>query len=318
MDVTALQETGIPIAEVEQATGIARATLRIWERRYGFPRPGRDNRGERTYPQHQVAKLRRIAELMAHGYRPGRLMQMEPAELAAVVAPAPGALSGRAPAVATAHDPVLDPLRSHDPVALRQMLELRIRSAGLAGFVCDEMPRMNAVIGDAWSCGGLQVFEEHLYTETVQQVLRTHLAQLPPAGDGAPRVLLATFPEESHGLGLLMAQTMFVLEGWACTSLGVRVPVAQVLSASSAFDVDVVGLSLTASANPAHVQRSLEQLRAELPATVPIWCGGTSHVVVRRRVQGVQHVAHVRDITVLSAAWRERPPARVSAVSSAE
>ena len=33
------------IAEVERDTGLARATVRIWERRYGFPAPLRDDRG---------------------------------------------------------------------------------------------------------------------------------------------------------------------------------------------------------------------------------------------------------------------------------
>ena len=66
-------QEGLSIASVEQATGIARATLRIWERRYGFPQPGRDARGERTYPDDQVRKLRLIADLMAQGHRPGRL-----------------------------------------------------------------------------------------------------------------------------------------------------------------------------------------------------------------------------------------------------
>jgi methanogenic corrinoid protein MtbC1 len=303
MAVDVQQEEGLPIADVEQATGIARATLRIWERRYGFPRPGRDARGERCYPDEQVRKLRRIAQLMAMGYRPGRLVQMEPDELAGLDLPGTATQAARGAADAP-HDPVLEPLRNHDPVALRHLLEQGIRSAGLAGFICQDMPRMNAVVGDQWSCGGLQVYEEHLYTEMVQQVLRSHLAQLPPAAAGAPRVLLATFPEETHGLGLLMAQGMFVLEGCACTSLGVRVPVAQVVSACGAFRADAVGLSFTASANPAHVQRGLEQLRAELSPELPIWCGGSSHVIARRRVAGVQYVAHVREVPSLVASWR--------------
>jgi methanogenic corrinoid protein MtbC1 len=99
---------------------------------------------------------------------------------------------------------------------------------------------------------------------------------------------------------------MFLLEGCSCTSLGVRVPVAQVVSARAAFGADAVGLSFTASANPAHVQRGLEQLRAELPPELPIWCGGSSHVIARRRVAGVQHVAHVRDVPALVASWRSR------------
>ena len=292
------------IADVEQATGIARATLRIWERRYGFPNPGRDGRGERCYPQEQVARLRSIAALMAQGYRPGRLVQLEPEQLATLGQPGQGGPARRA--AAGAQDPVIEALRRHDPVALRQLLEERIRGAGLAGFVCQEMPRMNAAVGDAWSCGDVQVFEEHLYTEAVQQVLRARLAQLAPAPEGAPRVVLATLPEESHGLGLLMAQAMFMLEGWACTPLGVRVPVAQLVSACAACGADLLGLSFTASANPAYVQRGLEQLRAELPQDLPIWCGGASPVLTRRRVTGVQHVAHVADVGTLSAPWRDR------------
>ncbi|MCC2673730.1 MAG: putative transcriptional regulator, MerR family [Ramlibacter sp.] len=306
MAVVIHQEEGLPIAEVEQATGIARATLRIWERRYGFPRPGRDARGERTYPQEQVRKLRRIAELMMHGYRPGRLVQLAPEELAGLDLPGAPTHAGRDPASSAAADPVLEPLHHHDPLALRHALERRIRSSGLAGFVCQDMPRMNAVVGDAWSCGALEVFEEHMYTEAVQQLLRAHLAALPPARPGAPRVLLATLPEESHGLGLLMAQAMFTLEGWSCTSLGVRVPVGQVLAACQAMRPDVVGLSYTASANPAHVLRGLEQLRAELPQGMPLWCGGSSPVIARRRVPGVQYVAHVGDVVALSAPWRAR------------
>lgn len=317
MAVLAPQEEGLPIADVEQATGIARATLRIWERRYGFPQPGRDARGERCYPQEQVRKLRRIAELMAQGHRPGRLVGLETEQLAAADLPGAVAKAGRAPADAATHDPVLEPLQNHDPVALRHLLEERIRSAGLAGFVCRDMPRMNAVVGDAWSCGGLQVYEEHLYTEAVQQLLRTRLAQLPPPAAGAPHVLLATFPEESHGLGLLMAQAMFMLEGWSCTSLGLRVPVAQLVAACSTLRPDLVGLSFTASANPAHVLRGLEQLRAELPEGLPVWCGGSSPVISRRRVRGVQFVAHVRDVATLSAPWRARLTPRAGAASSA-
>ncbi|NNU42468.1 MerR family transcriptional regulator [Ramlibacter montanisoli] len=72
---------------MEQATGIARATLRIWERRYGFPQPGRDLRGERSYPDEQVRKLRLIADLMARGHRPGRLVELSATQLASLAGP---------------------------------------------------------------------------------------------------------------------------------------------------------------------------------------------------------------------------------------
>jgi len=40
--------TRLSIAEIERETGISRDTLRVWERRYGFPTPMRNKRSERV------------------------------------------------------------------------------------------------------------------------------------------------------------------------------------------------------------------------------------------------------------------------------
>ena len=55
-DVTHLSSTGQTwsIAEVERETGLGKDTLRVWERRYGFPVPLRDALGERAYPDEQL------------------------------------------------------------------------------------------------------------------------------------------------------------------------------------------------------------------------------------------------------------------------
>lgn len=297
---------GLPIAAVEQATGIARATLRIWERRYGFPAPGRDDRGERSYPGDQVERLRAIAALIARGHRPGRLIALSPAQLGALGGP-PAEGAGRAGAARTpvaADDPVLRALRGHDMAGVVRHLEESIRSSGLHGFITRRLPDLNALVGTCWARGDLQVYEEHLYTEAVQQLLRNALAAQRTTPDARPRVLLATLPEEGHGLGLLMAQVMFGLEGCACTSLGLRVPVPQVVAAAAATDADIVGLSFSACMKPTSVLRALEQLRGELPPRVAIWAGGSSPALARARIAGVQAIRHVGDIGPVLQPWR--------------
>ena len=62
----------VSIAAVERDTGLSKDTLRVWERRYGFPQPQRDTYGERVYPLEQLDKLRLIKRLMDQGFRPGR------------------------------------------------------------------------------------------------------------------------------------------------------------------------------------------------------------------------------------------------------
>lgn len=298
-------DEGLTIAAVEQATGIARATLRIWERRYGFPQPGRDARGERSYPQDQVAKLQLIARLMDQGHRPGRLVAMGANELEAL-----GGLRGRGRPHASpaGGDPVIAALQKHDMQEVARLLAQDVRERGLAGFVAGRLAPLNVAVGLAWARGELQVFEEHLYAECVQQLVRAQLAALERAPDGRPRVVLATLPDEAHGLGLLMAEALLVLEGCACASLGLRVPVSQLVSASKALGADVVGLSFAPSMNPANVLRGLEQLRAALPPHVAVWAGGRAPVLARQRIPGVRTVADIGELPDALAQWRAGRP----------
>ena len=305
MAQSVIDDEGISIAAVEQATGIARATLRIWERRYGFPQPGRDLRGERTYPPDQLQKLRLIAGLMARGHRPGRLVQLSTPQLSALAGPLGEHPLARDGSMVT-DDPVLAPLRAQDADAVLRLLQDMVRQDGLAAFITGRMPEMNINVGLAWARGELQVYEEHLYAEAIQLVLRHAIAQLQPPRDGQrPRVLLATFPEEAHGLGLLMAQALLASDGCHCISLGLRVPIPQIVSAANALRVDVVGLSFAASMNPAYVLRGLEQLRGELAPQIPVWAGGSSPVLARHRIAGVQPMPHIRDVLAAVTQWRQ-------------
>ena len=45
------------ICVVERDTGIGRDTLRVWDRRYGFPEPVRSEKGERKYSEKQLPRI---------------------------------------------------------------------------------------------------------------------------------------------------------------------------------------------------------------------------------------------------------------------
>lgn len=293
------------IAEVERDTGLARATVRIWERRYGFPAPLRDDRGERVYPPEQVEQLRLMKQLLDQGHRPAKLVAAGAAGVKRLAASPAGKAAPR-PRVASK---LLRLLREHDAQALREELHARLDEVGLARFAGQEIAVMNAVVGDAWASGELEIHQEHLYSDSVYQVVRTAIAGL---GDAvrpeAPQVLLTTFPQEPHGLGLLMAQAMFALEGCPTVSLGVRLPVEQIAASARAYRADLVGLSFTGCQNPTHVQRGLEELRGLLPVRVRIWAGGASPALEKRSIPGVRVVRDVRAVPELLAEDFALPP----------
>ncbi len=296
----------LPIAAVERTTGIARATLRIWERRYGFPQPQRDPRGERSYAPEQVEKLRLIATLMARGHRPGRLVGLTAGELLARM---DAVASWRPPAGApAAGDPALALLRGHDVAGLLAHLEDLLASQGPAAFSALHLPRLRSRLRDACVRGEVEVYEQQLLTECLNQVLRSALARLPaPSAVTRPRVLLATFPGEPQAVGLLAAQVVLAASGCACVSLGVCVPLPQIVLAASALEVDVVGIAFTGAMNPAHALRALERLRAGLPAGVALWAGGDASVPVRRRIDGVVPVRDLAELPEWVGRWQVEP-----------
>jgi MerR family transcriptional regulator, light-induced transcriptional regulator len=54
------EEPALSIGEVVRATGLGEATLRAWERRYGFPQPQREPSGHRRYAAEEVERILRV------------------------------------------------------------------------------------------------------------------------------------------------------------------------------------------------------------------------------------------------------------------
>jgi len=57
-----LESRDLSIGDVVEATGLGEATLRAWERRYGFPEPRRTQSGHRRYGQEDVERLLQVVE----------------------------------------------------------------------------------------------------------------------------------------------------------------------------------------------------------------------------------------------------------------
>jgi DICT domain-containing protein len=57
----------LAIREVAEQTGLAAGTIRMWEQRYGFPRPERTPSGYRLYSDDDVELLRRVIALRKSG-----------------------------------------------------------------------------------------------------------------------------------------------------------------------------------------------------------------------------------------------------------
>lgn len=300
------QERLFSIAAVARDTGLSMDTLRVWERRYGFPAPERDVHGERVYPAGQVDRLRLIRRLLDSGRRPSQVVGLGPDALAALLEPEAPRSQGPSPA-GRATEELVALLRLHRSAELATALNQALLKQGLQRFVVDAVAPLNQEVGEAWLRGDIQVTEEHLYTEQVQNVLRRAIGMQAASGS-RPHILLTTLPEEQHGLGLLMVEATLVPEGASCLSLGPRMPLADIARAVEGGDFDVVGLSFSLAYPARQAMEHLAELRALLPPTVEIWAGGGGLRARSRAIPGVRIITELGGALEALREWRQARP----------
>jgi methanogenic corrinoid protein MtbC1 len=219
----------------------------------------------------------------------------------------PQGLAGISEAQGTDLRNYMEALLRHDLDGLRRGLHQALASMGINQFVTELVAPLNVMVGESWMRGELEVFEEHLYTECITAVMHQAIHQVSTSSQkSAPTVLLTTFPQEQHGLGLLMVECLMALHGCHCYSLGVQTPLHDIARAAEAHKADVVALSFSTSLNPNQVLDGLADLRKKLPDSMEIWAGGSNPVLQRRPPAEVFVLSSLGHIAEQVQRWRKQ------------
>ena len=281
----------ISISAVERDTGIGRDTLRVWERRYGFPSPLRDDHGDRCYPAEQVEKLRLIKRLIDQGSRPMKLVRMSIDDLEALARESPSinAARGKIPNFDRAELDRLVGLLQLDALAeLQSVLRDRLVILGLEQFVVNTIAPLTVAVGEAWATGDIKIYQEHQYTQCVDNILSGAIATISSYDrKDKPVILLTTFPGELHALGLLMAECMLAASGARCVSLGTQTPIIEIVEAVKSHKPDIIGLSFSSHFNRRLAVDGLIELRSTIPEGTLIWVGGQVQFLEKFSLPGV-------------------------------
>ncbi len=264
-----------PIGAVERDTGIARDTLRIWERRYGFPVPERNTKGERVYTEKQVRILQHIKRLLDQGMRPGKVVGLQESELDSIsdTLATQVTQSKIQPVNQSRLDALIHCVASHDSMRFSELLEQTLIQQGLETFIIETVVPLIQTVGHQWAKGELRIFEEHFITRQLTLFLDSIISKIPLAAN-ASNVILATLPGEPHSLGLLMLESLLRNRGVMVVNLGTEVPMDQLTLASEQYQPDAVLLSFSGAYNSNGLRAELLDLAQRLPDDIPIYVGG--------------------------------------------
>lgn len=291
-----------PMGAVTRRTGIGEHTLRAWERRFGFPSPLRLDSGHRRYPSDQVQQLILIHTALDCGYRAGDVVPLTRDELEDLLRscgafePEPG--SGLAEPMT---DSVFDACRRFDRELLANGLTAEATNLGVRRFLLERVAPLIEEIGEAWAQGRIEIRHEHFFSEVLEDVLRGLRANLDGAATGRP-VLLATLPEEHHGLGLHIAALAVVAAGRRVRVLGPHMPVEEIAEAADALDAAAVGLSMSLFGVDDGTGEAIAELRRRLPPTTELWVGGAGAAHLGTAPDGVTLMPELEDLDAAVAA----------------
>ncbi|QEH32977.1 HTH-type transcriptional repressor YcgE [Aquisphaera giovannonii] len=294
---------GYSIAAVSKLTGISCHTLRVWERRYGFPVPERTASGHRRYSSEQVRTLNQLARVRrATDQSVGRVIagwNLDHHD-GGLPAAAPGVVEGAGGAA----DGLVDLLVGGDIEGAEREFE-RLCEGLEPVDVVDQVIEPGLVeAGEGWFRRAYPVYKERLITVFLRRKLHGLIEATrrdDPRSQGC--LVIGTVQGDRHEGGVLLLNLVMQLRGWRVLNLGTDLPVREYREAVRELGPSALALSFTLSRN---IKKRFQELK--VITEVPVFVGGRSIVNYQSLARGYGLIplpGPIRDAApALEAQWR--------------
>ncbi len=245
------------IKTVVQQTGIAPATLRAWERRYGVLSPGRSDGGYRLYAERDIATLRWLKSQVEAGVAISSAVALldlrhqagETPELIVLPAAARGPVEPPVPApnarsTAEIVADLLAALLTFRETEGEQLLAEAFALYPIEVVAEEVIAPVLIEVGERWHVGQTTVVQEHFATAFLRLRLTAlfHAYDQPAAG---PLAIVGSAPGEWHDVGILLVALALRRHGWRVIFLGQNVPMDHLVEEIAHLRPALVCLSAT-------------------------------------------------------------------------
>jgi len=218
------------IGAVVRVVGITEATLRAWERRYGFPTPARTSGSHRLYSEDQVRQLQWIKGQIDGGMQVRQAIQA--LHRLNDRLPEPSLFDRHreqaGPSLAILRAQLTDALLAHNLEQADHLLGDGLALHPLEELLLAVIRPALAEIGDAWHKGQASVATEHFATHYLRHRLLMWMLSGPIPHPTRP-IVLACAPGEWHEGSLLILGTLLRRRLWPVAYLGQSMPLADLV-----------------------------------------------------------------------------------------
>jgi DNA-binding transcriptional MerR regulator len=213
-------EEKLTVAAVARQIGVAPATLRTWDRRYGLG-PSEHNDGEhRRYCPGDVAKLVTMRRLIVAGVSPAEAAEQAKNFKGVIkVKKIVEEFEVREEVV----DAIYKALQSFDRAFVEETIAHEIAEYGVEGAWSDVIVPTLFLIGQDWEIGQKGIEVEHLFSEILKRTMHNQVVELKKPLNSRP-VLLAAVGEELHSLPVYALAAALCARNIQTYVLGARTP----------------------------------------------------------------------------------------------
>jgi DNA-binding transcriptional MerR regulator len=216
------ESTSLTVAAVARRLGVAPATLRTWDRRYGLG-PSEHSSGEhRRYNANDLARLTLMRKLVISGVSPAEAAQRALSFEGSVTE------SGRAAREVQVREELVETLyraaHAYDRTFVEELLRTEIAASGITTTWNEVIVPLLILIGDEWADQGTGIEIEHMVSEIIKRLLHGNHENVTNPINPRP-VLLACIGEEMHSLPLHALAAALSERNIQTQFLGARTPI---------------------------------------------------------------------------------------------
>lgn len=229
------------IKDLENLSGIKAHTIRMWEQRYDFLKPGRTESNIRHYDGKELKKLLNIALLNKAGFRISLINRMSEEEMSKKIL----ALTLPFAQEQNILTELLASMMELNTARFDQLLEKHICEKGFSKSVQYVVFPFLEKIGLLWTTGHMTVAQEHAAVSVIRQKFIVAIENTRSRIRRNVNFMLFLPEGEFHELGLLYVWFLLRSRGIPVLYLGANMPIGEAASACSSAEIDYVYLHLT-------------------------------------------------------------------------
>lgn len=266
------------IKDLENLSGIRAHTIRIWEQRYKFLKPGRTQTNIRYYSSDELKTILNVALLNKYGYKISLIDRMDGEEIGQKVL----ALADKEACLEKDVNELIGKMIDLDLQGFEWILDQYTRTYGIDRAINQVIFPFLDRIGILWQTNHILPAQEHLVSNIIRQKIIVGIdATQPPLH--ADKMVMLFLPEgEYHELGLLYVYYLLKARGITVLYLGADVSLKDMSVLCKVRRPDYLYTHLTGIAGNFNFDRFVGQIRQHLPGLPLILSGQLARVHMRK------------------------------------